>query len=132
MERAEIVGIVESIFKRAGFNISALCCSRPSCFDYALSDGTKTLFVKSYVNICGISQSEAYELKKISEQLSATPLFVGEKVREKRMEDDTVYSRYDVYTVNPKKFGKNEWKMTQFIHDMTFTLLIPKLWKTSF
>lgn len=102
MERAEIAGIVESIFKRAGFNISALCCSRPSCFDYALSNGTKTLFVKSYVNICGISQSEAHELKKISEQFSATPLFVGEKVREKRMEDDTVYSRYDVYTVNPK------------------------------
>jgi putative transcriptional regulator len=54
------------------------------------------------VNICGISQHDAYELKKISEQFSAIPLFIGETVREKRLEDDTVYSRYDVYTVNPK------------------------------
>ena len=102
MERAEIVTSVESIFRRAGFNVSALCCSRPSCFDHVASDGSKTLFIKSYVNICGISQPDAYELKKISEQFSATPLFVGKKTREKPLEDDTVYSRYDVYAVSLK------------------------------
>lgn len=102
MERAEILVSVESIFRRAGFNISALCCSRPSCFDYVASKGSRKLFVKAYVNICGISEKDACEIKKLSRHFSAIPLFVGEKVREKPLEDDTVYSRYDIYAVTLK------------------------------
>ena len=102
MERAEILASVESIFRRAGFNVSALCCSRPSCFDYVASKGSRKLFVKTYTNICGISEKDAFEIKKLSRHFSAVPLFVGERVREKLLEDDTVYSRYGVYAVTLK------------------------------
>jgi len=102
MERAEIVTSIESIFRRAGFNVSAFCCSRPSCFDCVASNGSKTFFLKSYVNICGIPHADTCELRKISEQFSAIPLFIGEKTREKPLEDDTVYSRYNVYAINLK------------------------------
>jgi putative transcriptional regulator len=49
-----------------------------------------------------ISQRDASELKTISSLFSAIPLFIGDKTREKPLEDDTIYSRYNIYAVTPK------------------------------
>jgi len=38
----------------------------------------------------------------VSNYFQAAPLFIGEKSREKPLEDDTVYSRYNIYAINLK------------------------------
>jgi putative transcriptional regulator len=101
MEREEMLDNAESIFEKAGFRISRRCCSRPSCFDLAVRRKEQLVFVKAHVNIGSISSEEASELKSISRWFSAAPIFLGAKTRGTPLEDDTVYSRYNVYTITP-------------------------------
>ncbi len=49
-----------------------------------------------------ISLKDALQMQAICSLFSATPLFVGNTARDKTLEDDTVYSRYDVYAVTLK------------------------------
>ena len=102
MKRAEILGITESILEKVGFQQSKRCLSRPSCFDLAAHRKKQLALIKVYANIGNVSAKDASELQKISECFSATPLIIGEKTRRKPIEGDTVYSRYNIYAINPK------------------------------
>jgi len=102
MKRAEILDAAEGILEKAGFQLSRRCTSRPSCFDFAALKAEKIAFIKVYVNIGNVFAKDASELQKISECFSATPLIIGEKTRRKPLEDDTVYSRYNIYAITPK------------------------------
>ena len=102
MKRAEILDITESILEKAGFQLSQRCTSRPSCFDLAAHKKKQLAFIKVYANIGNVSAKDASELQTISECFSATPFIIGEKTRRKPLEDDTVYSRYDIYAVTTK------------------------------
>ncbi|MFQ5836823.1 MAG: transcriptional regulator [Candidatus Bathyarchaeia archaeon] len=102
MKRAEILDITESILEKAGFQLSQRCTSRPSCFDLAAHRKKQLAFIKVYANIGNVSAKDASELQTISECFSATPLIIGEKTRRKPLEDDTVYSRYDIYAITTK------------------------------
>jgi putative transcriptional regulator len=94
----------EEVLKEAGFKVSEKCCCRPSCFDYAARKGENVIFIKFQHDIDSFSQIDSQELKVISECVSATSVLVSEKTREKPLEDDTVYSRYNVLAVTPKTF----------------------------
>lgn len=102
MKRAEILNITESILEKASFQQSQRCTSRPSCFDLAAHRKNQLTFIKVYANIGNVSAKDASELQKISEYFSATPLIIGEKTRRKLLEDDTVYSRYNLYAITTK------------------------------
>ncbi len=105
MKRSEILEKTEITLKNAGFQVSDRCAVRPSCFDFAAKRGKQTALIKALVNIGNISSEEASEFKRISKFFSAMPLFVGDETRKKPLEDDTLYVRYDVYTLTPKTFG---------------------------
>ncbi|MGQ9530550.1 MAG: transcriptional regulator [Candidatus Bathycorpusculaceae bacterium] len=94
----------EEVLKEAGFKVSEKCCCRPSCFDYAARRGEKVIFIKFQQDIDNFSQSDSQELKVISNCVSAASVLVSEKTREKPLEDDTVYSRYNIFAVTPKTF----------------------------
>ncbi|MGQ9507382.1 MAG: transcriptional regulator [Candidatus Bathycorpusculaceae bacterium] len=94
----------EEVLKEAGFKVSEKCCCRPSCFDFAARKGEKVIFIKIQHDIDNFSQTDSEELKVISKCVSATSVLVSEKTREKPLEDDTVYSRYNVLGVTPKTF----------------------------
>ncbi|MEM3700863.1 MAG: helix-turn-helix domain-containing protein [Candidatus Bathyarchaeia archaeon] len=94
----------EEVLKEAGFRVSEKCCCRPSCFDYAARKGEKLIFIKFQHDIDNFSQTDSEELKIISKYISAASVLVSEKTREKPLEDDTVYSRYNVFAVTPKTF----------------------------
>jgi len=102
MKRAEILDNTESILEKAGFQLSQRCTSRPSCFDFAAQREKQLAFVKVYANIGNVFSKDASELQTISKCFSATPIIIGSKTRRKPLEDDTVYSRYNIYAVNPK------------------------------
>ena len=88
--------------KEAGFEISQLCCSRPSCFDFAARKGRETVLIKLHSDIDAFSQLDSNELRVIAGRVSAAALMVSSETHEKPLEDDTVYSRYSVYVVTEK------------------------------
>lgn len=104
MTRTEVLDVMESILKEAGFDVSEKCCSRPSCFDIAARREKQLALFKVQTNIGSTSFCDAFELQTISSYFSAVPLIIGEKARNKPLEDDTVYSRYDIYALTPKTF----------------------------
>jgi putative transcriptional regulator len=101
MERAKSP---EAVLKEAGFSISERCCARPSCFDFAARKNSTLILIKTQLDIDSLPFNESVELKSISDCVHAASLLVGEKAREKPLEDDTVYKRYDVLVVTPKTF----------------------------
>ncbi len=100
----EKVRAAESLLKDGGFTVSQICCSRPSCFDIAARKKESLIFIKVQSDIGCVSPYDSLELRIISEQVSAASLFISEKTREKPLEDDTVYSRYNVLAITPKTF----------------------------
>jgi putative transcriptional regulator len=102
MNREEMLNTAESVLKGAGFKISKRCHTRPSCFCMVARKNADLTFVKIPSDLGKISFKDALELQSISSHFSATPLFLGEKARERPLEDDTVYTRYDIYAVTLK------------------------------
>ncbi|MEM2104274.1 MAG: helix-turn-helix domain-containing protein [Candidatus Bathyarchaeia archaeon] len=100
----EKIKTAESILREGGFTVSQKCCSRPSCFDVAARKNEALIFIKVQQDIGCVSQYDSFELRMISENVSAASLFISEKTREKKLEDDAVYSRYNVWSVTPKTF----------------------------
>lgn len=94
----------DAILKEAGFTVSQRCCSRPSCFDFAAKKSKTVIFIKVQSDIGNVSPNDSMELRVISECVSASSLLISEKTREKPLEDDTVYSRYNVFAVTLKTF----------------------------
>jgi len=105
MSREEMLKAADSTFRNAGFQTSERCVARPSCFDFAARRRSQLAFIKVPVNIGSVSGIDASELRSISACFSAAPLFICDKAREKPLEDDTVYTRYEVYAVTPKTVG---------------------------
>ena len=99
MNREEMLDAAESVLKIAGFKISKQCNSRPSCFGIVARKDSDLTFIRALPDIGKISLRDALELQTISSRLSATPLLIGDKSRERQLEDDTVYTRYSIYAV---------------------------------
>ncbi len=102
MNREEMLNATEDVLKTAGFKISNHCHSRPSCFCMVARKDSDIAFIKVPFDLGKISLRDALELQAISSHFSGTPLFMSDKARERQLEDDTVYTRYDIYAVTLK------------------------------
>jgi putative transcriptional regulator len=99
MENAVALGIA---LKEAGFQVSQMCCSRPSCFDFAARKDDKTVLVKVNSDVDTFPAQSARELKVIADRFSAASLIVSQQTHGKPLVDDTVYSRNAVFVVTEK------------------------------
>lgn len=99
MENAVALGVA---LKEAGFQVSQICCSRPSCFDFAARKDDKTVLVKVNSDVDTFPAQSARELKVIAGCLSAASLIISQQAHGKPLEDDTVYSRNAVFVVTEK------------------------------
>jgi putative transcriptional regulator len=99
MENAVALGVA---LKEAGFQVSQICCSRPSCFDFAARKNNKPVLIKIHSDIDTFSQKDSNELKTIANHISATSLIISQKTHDKPLEDDTVYSRHAIFVVTEK------------------------------
>ena len=97
--KADLLGMA---LKEAGFQMSQLCCCRPSCFDFAASKGDATLLVKLASDAASFSLDEAIELGIIAGRVRAAAVVVSDRSHDKPLEDDTVYLRHSVYVVTEK------------------------------
>jgi putative transcriptional regulator len=96
------VKAVQALLEGAGFNVSETCCSRPSCFDFAARKRENVAILKVQPDIDSLSLCDSAELGDISKSVSAAPLMISTKARDKLLEDDTVYSRYNILTLTQK------------------------------
>jgi putative transcriptional regulator len=94
----------EAVLKEAGFVTSQPCISRPSCFDFAARREKKLILVKIQHNVGNLTLNDSQELREISRNFSATCILIGEEARERPLQDDTLYRRYNIFAVNPKTF----------------------------
>jgi putative transcriptional regulator len=99
MENAAALSVA---LKEADFQVSHICCSRPSCFDFVARKDNNTLMVKVHSDVDTFSHQDATELKIISDHVSAASLIISQKTHGKPLEDDTVYSRYAIFVVTEK------------------------------
>jgi putative transcriptional regulator len=99
MERAIHLGVV---LKDAGFEVSQICCSRLSCFDFVAKNQETTVLLKFASEIDTFPVSDLRELKVIASRIPAAALIVSQLSHGKPVADDTVYSRNNVYVVNDK------------------------------
>ncbi len=100
-ETAIALGIA---LKEAGFDVSQICCSRPSCFDFAAKKDKNVILVKFHSDVDTFSSSESRDIRTISGCVSAASVLISQRTHEKPLEDDTVYSRYDVFAITAKTF----------------------------
>jgi putative transcriptional regulator len=99
MENAVHLGVT---LKEAGFQVSQMCCSRLSCFDFAARKDNKTVLVKVSSDVDTFPSQSARELKVIAGRFSAASLIVSQQTHGKPLEDDTVYSRNAIFVVTEK------------------------------
>jgi putative transcriptional regulator len=88
--------------KEAGFQVSQICCSRPSCFDFAAKKDDKTALIKIHSDVDTFSPQDSNELKTIASHISAASLIISQRTHDKPLEDDTVYSRHAIFVVTEK------------------------------
>lgn len=102
MDRMEVLDNAESLFEKADFHLSQRCCARPSCFDFVARKEKKLAFVKVHPNIGNVYERDAEGLTTVAKLFSGTSMLICEKSRNKPLEDDTVYSRYNVGAITLK------------------------------
>jgi putative transcriptional regulator len=88
--------------KESGFQVSQICCSRPSCFDFAASKDNTAILLKVSSDVDNFPPKCARELKVIAGRFSAASLIISQQAHGKPLEDDTVYSRNGVFVVTEK------------------------------
>lgn len=99
MENVVHLGVT---LKEAGFQISQICCSRQSCFDFAARKNDTTVLVKVNSDVDTFSAHSARELKVIANRVSASSLLISQQTHGKPLEDDTVYSRNGILVITEK------------------------------
>jgi len=83
-----------------GFTVKSLT---RSCFDILTRSKEKILLIKVLEDVNSISREFAEEMHKIAACISATPLVIAEKASSK-LDDNVVYSRFDIFTLNLDTF----------------------------
>ena len=77
--------------KNAGFQVSQLCCSRPSCFDFAAKKDDKKILIKLHSDIDYFSRRDSRELRIIAGNIAAAAIVISQKTHDNPLADDTVY-----------------------------------------
>ncbi len=73
------------------------------CFDIAARKEF-VMLIKALTNVDGLIQEQAQSLKTISYFISAYPLVVSERTNRNSLNDEVIYSRFEVPVVTPSMF----------------------------
>ncbi|MBZ3935522.1 transcriptional regulator [Methanimicrococcus blatticola] len=104
MSRDILVDQTIEVLRHAGFMVSDRCDIRPRSFDIAARRGDTLLLCKILLNLDGLTEETANEMRVLSEILGGTPLVIGEKTRDQPLEDNVIYMRYKITAVNIHTF----------------------------
>jgi len=102
MIRTDILQTVRDILSNAGFYVSEVYDIRPIGFDIVARRDNSLLIIKVLTNINSFSEDVAIELKKLAYLLNAHPLLIGIRTGNGYLEEDVVYDRFGIQTINPE------------------------------
>jgi putative transcriptional regulator len=91
---------VGMLLLRKGFTVRTLT---RTCFDIVARKEKNIILVKVLEDANAITEEYSDEMMKVSSYISAVPLIVAEKAGVK-LENNVVYSRFGLYTLNPETF----------------------------
>jgi len=74
-----------------------------SCFDILARNKERILLIKVLEDANSISHEFAEEMHKIAACIAATPIIISEKASD-MLQDNVVYTRFDIYTLNLNTF----------------------------
>ncbi len=99
--RKEITQEIRETLMRSGFKVSDEHNLRSVCFDLVARRDALLLFLKIVSNVDTFSDENAEELKLLSKILDGTPMLVGLHSGAGPLEDEVVYSRFDIPLLTP-------------------------------
>ncbi|MBI2658021.1 helix-turn-helix domain-containing protein [Candidatus Woesearchaeota archaeon] len=85
---------------KKGFTIKNLT---RTCFDVLARKGTQILLIKILEDANSVSRQYTEEMIAVASYINASPLIIAEKAGN-RLDDNIVYSRFDIYTLNFSTF----------------------------
>ncbi|MDV0446576.1 hypothetical protein MsAg5_04210 [Methanosarcinaceae archaeon Ag5] len=100
MAKDVLMDQVVQILHEAGFDVSERVNIRPGSFDIAARCGDVLLLCKVLFNIDGLSEETASEMRLLANLLGGTPLVIGAKTRDQMLEDNVIYMRYSIVSIN--------------------------------
>ena len=100
MDRTDIINQVRETLTNSGFYVSELFTMRPAGFDLVARRDNSLLIIKVLTNIDAMTEDLAEELRNLSVLLKGCPLIIGIKTGIKRLEEDVVYDRFGIQSIN--------------------------------
>ncbi|MFC1787316.1 transcriptional regulator [Halobacteriota archaeon] len=100
MSRDAVLQQVLAVLDKAGFVVSDRCDVHPRSFDIAARRGRLLLLLKVLSNIDGISEEISNEIRCLANRLIGHPLIIGDKTRDRFLENGAVYLRYGIPSFN--------------------------------
>lgn len=107
MNRVELLENVRETLVNAGFYVSDLCSLRPVGFDLVARRDNSLLIIKVLTNINAMTEEVAKELRTLSILLKGCPLLIGEHTGTRKLEEDVVYDRFGIQSINAETLGSH-------------------------
>jgi len=99
--KATLVDDIGILLLKHGFTVKSLT---RGCFDLVARSGASILLIKVLEDANSISEEYSEAMRKISSYIDAAPIILAKKAGN-YLEDNVVYSRFGVYTLNYHTFG---------------------------
>lgn len=87
------------ILQDADFHVSD-CSIVRSCFDILARKNDIILLIKILVNIDGLTNRSALELKNVAAVMSGIPLLIADHMKNSKLSSNVIYTRYYIHAIN--------------------------------
>jgi putative transcriptional regulator len=101
MSRSALIENIVAMLEDAGFEVSDRIAVRPKCFDLAARRGQDLLLLKILGNVDSFDSVTGAEVRRLGQYLGATPLLIGLRTRDEKLESGVVYFRHGVPALSP-------------------------------
>ncbi len=100
MHRDQVLLQINKLLSNHGFETSNIYDR--SCFDMVARRELLLLLLKVLINVDGLSNIHAQEIKKVAQTFLGSPLIVGLKSKTEPLEEDVVYERHGIPVIAPE------------------------------
>ena len=100
MHRDQVLLQINKLLSNYGFETSNIYDR--SCFDMVARRELLLLLLKFLINVDGLTNIHAQEIKKVAQTFLGSPLIVGLKSKTEPLEEDVVYERYGIPVIAPE------------------------------
>ena len=97
LTRSQILHNIKNLLNTQGFKTSDIYDQ--GSFDIVARKKLSILLLKIFLNIDGINEKNAHEMKQLANIFLASPIIIGEKSGNGFLEEGVIYERYDIPTI---------------------------------